>query len=415
MTHEEQSHQTPLLINLLHDMIEKPNQSLRNRHKVRVFHSICDNPGITRKELIALLELRPGTVSELVQELVKDEFILESAPCAQSERGRPEIPLHPNWMRWVSISVFCVSMELRAVLINSADQVLADYAYRIPSSADNADIESLLTYLIRKILNKAQDKDKILGISLSVPGIVDSLQKEWVFSARWPRLRRLSLKNIQEHIGIPLEIRRQLDVQLECAILQEPKLKTGNTLLFHWGSGIGGAFASEGSIISSNTGIFCQIGHVSVHPESMKPCICGRIGCLETDAALWALAPDIERTYGIKPENEVDFVEFLKTHEIADKAYFRHALTSVAHALSHLQAILVPNYVLMYGSFLENEQIFNSLIMKMKQLSPPLVAENITIKRISMATSWGTRGITLLFFREALQSQLMTGGITDVN
>jgi transcriptional regulator of PTS gene len=397
-----------LPIRLLLEAPEGWTRSPRDRHKVRVFHSIGENPGVTRKELISRLAIRPGTISQLVQELVTGRLVTETQPTGPGERGRPEIPLYPNWMRWVAVSVFCVSMELHAVLINGAGQILSRSSRRVPSSAENPEIEALLTGLIQEVLGAVPDQSEVLGASLSFPGIVDSVERQWIFSARWPRLRHLSLHRMRGILGVEVVIRRQLDVLLEYAMMRDPRLRIGNTLLFHWGFGIGGAFASNGSVIRSSTGVFCQIGHVSFHPRSIRPCICGRIGCLETDAALWALAPEIERSYGAIPENEVDFVEFFASRPVASMECFRHALTSVAHALSHLQAILVPDRVLMYGPFLQNIEVFHSLTDEMRRLSPPFVAEKTVIEAMNPALSWHASGGTVSLFRDAYHAHLVT-------
>ncbi len=398
---------SPLFLHTLKLLQDKNDHSPRSKYKVQVLRSIYQNSGITRKELIAQLGIRAGTISDIVQALVSDQLIIESSVTDQRERGRPEIPLSINSDRWYAVSVFCISMNLHAVLIDSSDQHIAKTSIRVPASSDNSDIENAIVLLIKQLLTEKKYSQNLLGVSLSVPGIVNSIEKEWIFSARWPRLRNLSLNNIQDKLGMSIHIRRQLDVQLECNMIKDPEYMKGNVLLFHWGYGIGGAFASGGSIIGSSTGVFCQIGHVSVDPDSIKPCICGRLGCLEADAALWALAPEIERTHGQKLEDEVDCINFLATHSFADESYFRQALTSVVHALCRLLAILVPDTVLMYGAFLENEEIFNSLVLKTKQLSPPFIAEKTQFKRISTDSSWDPRGITAPLFYKAYSEHLI--------
>jgi len=400
--------EVPLLVDLLAEMDVDQLPSPYDHHRIRIFHSICRNPGITRKDLVLELQIRPGTVSKIVQQLAEDRLILEAPLTSQGSRGRPEIPLYPNWMRWVAVSVFCVSMELHAVLINGADQILAESACKVPSDADNSEVEILLTDLIKNVLASVQSGSEVLAVSLSIAGIVNSATKEWIFSARWPKLRHLSLRRMQEALGVDIVVKRQLDIQLEYAMLRDRRLRSGNTLLFHWGYGIGGAFSRNGIVVTSQTGTFCQIGHVSVYPESTKPCNCGRIGCLEADAALWALAPEMARTHGPAPQNELELVEFLSTHPVTTTAYFRKALKSVAYALSDLLAILVPDRVLMYGPFLQNGDVFASLTEEVKNLSPPFVAESTVFEAVT-AMSWDAPGSTVAFFRNAYQSRLVSG------
>jgi transcriptional regulator of PTS gene len=311
-------------------------------------------------------------------------------------------------MRWVAVSVFCVSMELHAVLINGADEILSESTIEVPPTADNMELEASMTDLVTSVLSTVHGESEVLAVSLSIPGLVNSATKEWIFSARWPKLRHLSLRKMQEALQVDLVVKRQLDVQLEYAMLRDRRLRNGNTLLFHWGYGIGGAFARNGSVVTSHSGVFCQIGHVSIYPESTKPCICGRVGCLEADAALWALAPEMARAHGPAPQNELELVEFLSTHPVSATSYFRQARKSVAHALSHLLAVLVPDRVLMYGPFLQKKEVFASLTEEVRNLSPPFVAESTVFEAVT-AMSWDAPGSTIDFFRAAYQSRLVSG------
>jgi transcriptional regulator of PTS gene len=270
------------------------------------------------------------------------------------------------------------------------------------------EIEASMTELVTSVLSTVEPNSTVLAVALSIPGLVNSATKDWIFSARWPKLRHLSLGKMQQSFQVNFVIKRQLDVQLEYAMLRDPRLRRGNILLFHWGYGIGGAFARNGSVITSQSGVFCQIGHVSVYPDSTKPCICGRVGCLEADAALWALAPEMERAHGPAPQNELELVEFLSSQPVPATSYFRHARKSVAHALSHLLAVLVPDRVLMYGPFLKNEEVFDSLIEEVRNLSPPFVAENTVFEAVK-AMSWDAPGSTVAIFLNAYQSRLVAG------
>lgn len=401
--------EAPLLLNLLADMREVPNQPPKVKHRLSLLELIYSHPGITRKDLIGETNIRPGTVSDITGELIAQGLIEESAPSGVRERGRPEVPLKPVWTRWVAISVYCVSMEMRADLISAEDVVIASESRDMPATADNAEVETILVDLLRDVIGNVPEHSQLLGATLSIAGLVNAENLDWIFSARWPRIRHLSLARVRDTLGIPLHLQRQLDLQLEYAMLANPDLRVGNTLLFHWGYGIGGAFASNGTVIQSSTGVFCQIGHVSVFPKSTRPCICGRIGCLEADAALWALAPHIEGSYGNVPQNEDELVQFLKDHPVHEEPYFKHALGAVGHGLSHLLGILVPNRVLVYGPFLESQHVFETLHQDVRRLSPPIVADETEIEVIHRSSlSDGTAG-TVWLFRDAYRSELMEG------
>jgi transcriptional regulator of PTS gene len=224
-------------------------------------------------------------------------------------------------------------------------------------------------------------------------------------------MRNLALAEVQEQLGIEVSIRRQLDVRLNYEMVRRPALKSGNTLLFYWGYGIGGAFASHGEIIGSQTGVFCQIGHIAINPDSVRPCLCGRLGCLESEAAYWALQPDIARLYSdIVDNNEFQAAGFLREHAIFDQEFFKKAQKSVAYALSYLQAILVPDRVLLSGMFLENPTVQDSLVKRMRQLSPPFVADMAKIEFIKVSNAWNAGAIAFFDFRRALETYIGESG-----
>ena len=401
--------QAPLIVSTLESLEAAYRNKPGKLHTARILRAIYASPGITRKSLVATCKMRPGTVTEIVSRLVGDNLVHEVRPAIPLERGRPEIALHIDKRRWLVVVIFCVSTEMQAVLVNSFEEVICSASAEIPALSDNADFEQCIVRLVTTLVagNPYPKESRILGVSLSVPGIVDSVHKTWVFAARWPKMRNLVLADVQERLGIEVSIRRQLDVRLNYEMVRKPALKSGNTLLFYWGYGIGGAFASHGEIIGSQTGVFCQIGHIAINPDSVKPCLCGRLGCLESEAAYWALQPDIARLYSdIVDNNEYQAASFLRDHAILDQEFFKKAQKSVAYALSYLQAILVPDRVLLSGMFLENPTVQDSLVKRMRQLSPPFVADMAKIEFIEVSNAWNAGAIAFFHFRRALEDYI---------
>jgi predicted NBD/HSP70 family sugar kinase len=401
--------QVPLVISTLEDLETAYRNKPSSQYTARIIKAIYASPGITRKSLVSTCKMRPGTVTQIVARLINDKLVQEVRPENSLERGRPEIALHINKQRWLAIAVFCVSTEMHAVLINSFEEVIQSASVEIPVNSDNPDFEQTIARLVGTLVsdNPYRNESRILGISFSVPGIVDSRHKIWVFSARWSKMRNLALADLQDKLGIEVSIRRQLDVRLNYELIKNPALRTGNTLLFYWGYGIGGAFASQGEIVSSQTGVFCQIGHIAINPDSVKPCLCGQLGCLESEAAYWALQPEIARLYSdIVDNNEFQAAGFLKEHTIFDQEFFKKAQKSVAYALSYLQAILVPDHVLLNGMFLENPTVQDSLVKRMRQLSPPFVADTARFEFIKTSHSWNAGAIAFFDFKRAFEAYI---------
>ena len=73
----------------------------------RIFMEICKLNNVTRKQLAQDFELRPGTVSALVLQLIDRGLVEEARPRPPYPKGRPEILLRPVVSR-LGVIVFYV-------------------------------------------------------------------------------------------------------------------------------------------------------------------------------------------------------------------------------------------------------------------------------------------------------------------
>ena len=106
------------------------------------------------------------------------------------------------------------------------------------------------------------------------------------------------------------------------------------------------------------------------------------------------------------PQNEEEIVQFLSSHPVSVEPYFQHALSAMGHALSHLVAILVPNQVLVYGPFTENDEVFQSLLRDVRRLSPPLIADQMSVEVVHRSSLSDATAGSVQFFRDAYWSRL---------
>ena len=118
-------------------------------------------------------------------------------------------------------------------------------------------MESILGFLMYRVPAGSE----LIGAGVSLVGTVDAERMVWVEAIRWPCIKNVDLRSIEERIGAPILLKRWLDTELEYLLMRDPDYRTGNSTLFHWGTGIGVAFANEGKIVSSRFGKFADVGH----------------------------------------------------------------------------------------------------------------------------------------------------------
>ena len=124
------------------------------------------------------------------------------------------------------------------------------------------------------------DGEKLLGVVLSVPGVVDEAANKVLFS---PNL------HWTEKVDLVALVRRIWDVPV-LLVQEERTLALGhqlanpgedNFLLVDFGEGVGGAIVVQGRPLTGTLPISGELGHTPVLGNHRK-CGCGAIGCVET-------------------------------------------------------------------------------------------------------------------------------------
>lgn len=328
--------------------------------KGRLFLDICGGDLVTRKRLVETHGIRPGTVSALVAELIEQGLVAEERPAPPYQQGRPEIHLRPVPGRLGVIVVHMISQEVRAALVDLTGSVLCDHRLTVgPTQADNDGLLGVFGDLIATLRATAPAATEIVGVAFSVPGIVDGAGLRWVQArSRWPEMSNLKLGGIAQTLGLPVTISKGLNSELRARLARRANERDGGTLIVHWGYGVGAAFALDGQIVGADSAGFAEVGHWTVARDSAMRCLCGQAGCLETEAAMWALLPEIRKTFPAAPAEEWRFEEFLRDHDINEVAAVKQATSEMVLALRNLVVTLFPKRLVLTGPFAQDDQVF---------------------------------------------------------
>ncbi len=133
------------LLDTIHD--QGPHR-VKDTEKAKVYQQIALLPGTTRKNIVSLLNLRPTSVSNIVAELIEQNMVYEGNLQNDGKKGRPEITLYINPNILLSIAVYVVSKQLKAVLINITGDVLFENSVNVSSNMKNEDFMNTLVSLI---------------------------------------------------------------------------------------------------------------------------------------------------------------------------------------------------------------------------------------------------------------------------
>ncbi len=386
---------------------EGNNYRIKDKEKALVFQKLCVSNNNTRKMIADNLKLRPITVSKIIKELIEDRLIFEGDSKERNSKGRPEIRLVPDYWRFSTISIYVLSREIMGAIVNLNGEILESQSVLIPKEADNTLIAEEIHRILNLLIGKIPEKSELVGIGASLPGTVNAYQGKWISSARWPNLSNICFTDLVSEFKVPVSLYRSLDPELEFQLFKNDKYKQGGTILFHWGYGIGSALALDGKILKSNLGRFGEVGHWQVEPNSNKKCNCGSTGCLETEAALWAILPQIREVYPDAPEDEPEFIDFIRKIDIGKMEVIKHALEYVTMSLANLYKVFYPDRILLLGPFVEDSSIFNELKSGFLAQIPEYARPSVELDVIS-GFQGAVSGSIYHLFRDALRPFLRT-------
>jgi transcriptional regulator of PTS gene len=330
----------------LPDVARFPEPAARDR--ARVFAAIAAGAR-SRPEIGERLGLRSTTTSRAVAELLSRRLLLEAQGEKQG-RGRPAATLLPNPRRLGASVIHVASRALVGVLLDLSGEVLERQVLAVDAAADNTAIGSALAGLAATLAGKAPRGMALAGTVVSASGIVDVRRRRWLVASRWPRMRDL---DIASTIAGPVEVVRQLDAELRTRALADPVTYAADTVLLHWGWGIGMAYAVGGQPFGV-AGPFGEIGHWRIDGLQARRCGCGHQGCLETAAALWSLLPALRARWPGLPEDEDALLLALRDLDLLAEPALRAAAHHVARALANLCRILFPVRIVVSSPLMGN-------------------------------------------------------------
>ncbi len=160
---------------------------------------------------------------------------------------------------------------------------------------DTKNIVSDLAGFTNKLIDKAGlSRDKIAGIGLGIPGMIDSENGVVTFAGN------LDWKNFA--IGYELSAVTGYVVKItndaNAAALGEARFGAGkeytDSILVTLGTGVGGGIVIDGKLFSGRHSQGGEIGHMVIERGGLK-CTCGRRGCFEVYSSATALIRDTKR------------------------------------------------------------------------------------------------------------------------
>ena len=162
------------------------------------------------------------------------------------------------------------------------------------------------------------------------------------------------------------------------------------------GTGIGCGIMADGDIFRGVNGAAGDIGHIQLTGEIKSLCRCGKLGCVEAQAAGWAIARDL-REMGIAAAGAQDVVDLVHQNVPEAIQLVRRAGRIVGEVVADLVSILNPKEIVIGGILADtNDHLFSGVRELVNQRCLPLATQELLISKSKGTPNAGLLGAALL-------------------
>lgn len=254
---------------------------IRRSNLVDVIRAIHGSARTTRKAIATEKDLSFATVANIVTSLIRAGLVRESGLRRQGT-GRPtaELALNPElgFLLGVDIAETYVHVETfdAALLTIGSTTVALD-----PQQNGAASVATKIKQVIAQEVNRTGiPAERILGVGVSAPGLVDPIGGASVFAPNWAWHNVPLLELLKDAVDAPLT----LDNPLKALVVAEQWSGFGRGVddfaVLSIGTGVGAGLSIGGRLHRGRTNSAGEWGH-SVLVADGRGCRCGSNGCVE--------------------------------------------------------------------------------------------------------------------------------------
>ena len=300
---------------------------------------------ISRADLSRSSGLQPSTVSNIVEQLITEKWIMEGAATKRPRGRRPTLLSLNDQLVIIAADVRPTKAVLAVVDLNG--RLLAHEEIRVFSNADRS-VAAITTAM--EGLCKRFPTYSFEGAGVSVPGRVHPVTQELILA---PNLKwsSFALKQVlEERLGLQVEMDNDANACLLSELWFGRMDGVRNAVLISVSEGLGTAILANGQIISGLNGLAGEFGHIPIDPNGPL-CGCGMHGCWETFASSNAAL----RFYNENPAGSTvnDIQDLMYRMEDGDEpalAALEKQARNLGRGLRLVTAALSPEVILVTGA-----------------------------------------------------------------
>ncbi|MCI8505574.1 MAG: ROK family transcriptional regulator [Lachnospiraceae bacterium] len=259
------------------------NTETKRLNKIKIAKYIYHHGEASKQEIATALNLSMPTVLQRVKELIKEGIIAETGEY-ESTGGRKAKALSIVSKGRCAVGLDITGNHVSFVLLDAGGGICGKKRIRC-TFKDSEDYYQNLGEMLDFFLDKYQvERERLLGVGISIPGIVDEEKK------RMPQSHVLKVEDFElDKISRYIPWRTWFRNDANSAAYAELRGSSQDTIYLSLSNTVGGAIYMNGRIYKGAHFRGAEFGHMILVPGG-KRCYCGRAGCMDAYCAAGVLA-----------------------------------------------------------------------------------------------------------------------------
>jgi len=262
--------------------MKRTSRDIRTANRYGVLRHIVAESPVSRQELAAATGLSLATVANLVGELLELGLLIEVG-YEDSDGGRPRGLVAVNAEGGALIGVDVAETYIHVELYDLSLAVIARAEEELrPGEREPSQVLAHIVSAVSCVVGEAGiPADRVLGVGVSMPGMVDREGGVSVFAPNWDWHDVPLLSLLAEHIPYPLYLDNPLRACTVAELWFGAARGCDDVVVVNLGTGVGAGIALGGALHRGVTNSAGEWGHTTLVLDG-RLCHCGNHGCVET-------------------------------------------------------------------------------------------------------------------------------------
>lgn len=249
---------------------------IKRINRNRVFRLIYKKGQLSKQDIVNSLNISLPTVNQNLKALMESRLIKEEG-CFASTGGRKARAISCNSDARFSVGVDITKNHIAVAAVDLSAVIIKNMHIPIPFNNSRQYFSSVGKYIEQLIQDAKIDESKILGVGISVPGLLSEDHQKINYSSVLG-FTGGSLENFAEFIPYPCVLSNDASAAGLAELWNRDH--ADNVVYLSLSNSVGGAIMLGKKFYPGENQRSAEFGHMTIVPKGSR-CYCGQYGCVD--------------------------------------------------------------------------------------------------------------------------------------